>query len=323
MYERVPILVKTGRSGSTWLGKILQALTGMPFELELGNAGDKGARTLAHLVNKVGSGIGFSLSVAHKSYSPELLRATTRAWRENTTSLKGRAAVIVLHRRNLVKHAVATQRWNIVGACNRQHGKLARAYNEYKRHACISQPHSLLNEPLRSTLQCLFRMEANLDSLAAAIATPTGLPVLLVEYEDMQVNFDKVLQRIREHLHINMSRAPQSSTTRKHPHNNKLLVNERLDLLRPEFNRSQDKKSTDDDLRIVLANYNSIGRWLNRSSSCLAKHLSQLSATFPVPHCKNPWANQSWRDVVCGFPREGASWYAPAVRAAMRTRQRR
>ena len=312
--QLVPILIKMERSGSTWLGKLLQSLTSRNFELELGNAGQQ---SITPFVQAAEEGTGFSLSVSHIDYSTEVLSNLTQAWQAHGAALAGRAAVIVLHRRNLVKHAVATLRWDVIGECNRAHGKAGCSWPRQldncksELRACMSQPHALRPAALQPALQCLFRMETNLDAVAEAIASATGVPALSVEYEDLQVNFPQVLERIRAHLHIG-GRMPSPQGVEQ----GLALAGQRLGMLSPDDGpirrrtksraATSSAKETHDDLHHALSNFDSIRQWLDGHSSCLAQQLDQLVATHPVPRCACPWENKSLARLECGFRSDGA-----------------
>lgn len=90
----VPVLLKAARSGSTWVGSVLQEVSHRPFYLEL-----RGAPSALQL-EFVRAGVGFSTN-------PIGTNATRYDWAAFGRAIVDRAALVVLHRTNVVKHAIS------------------------------------------------------------------------------------------------------------------------------------------------------------------------------------------------------------------------
>lgn len=81
--QLVPVLLKAARSGSTWLGSILQEVSHRPFYLEAHGP------PAALQMELVLSGVGFSTN-------PVGTNATRDAWAAFGRAVVGRAALVVL-----------------------------------------------------------------------------------------------------------------------------------------------------------------------------------------------------------------------------------
>ena len=137
---------------------------------------------------------------------------------------------------------------------------------------------------LKNMLECLFQRQIYIDTIENIITSSINVSILSLDYEALQVDFDTQLDRIRTHLHIRSTKV--------------------ADLFYPNI-----QKTTQDDLRNVLENFDEILRWIRNESSCLEYQLTDKTPIFPTVSCKNPWGNSRGH---CGFPSETESrriWY--------------
>lgn len=158
--QLVPVLLKAARSGSTWVGSILQEVSHRPFYLEA--RGPPAALQMELVL----SGVGFSTN-------PVGTNATRHDWAAFGRAVVGRAALVVLHRANVVKHAVSFLR-------------VPQAHSEcggVKSAGCMAlQPSAINMWQLQEVLQCVYLHDHVLDTLFEQV-TATGVPGLALTYE--------------------------------------------------------------------------------------------------------------------------------------------
>ena len=158
--QLVPVLLKSARSGSTWAGSVLQEVSRRPFFLEL-----RGAPSAMQL-ELIRAGVGFSTN-------PVGTNATRYDWAAFGRAVVGRAALVVLHRSNVVKHAISFLR-------------VPQAHSEcggVKSAGCTALQPSVVNVwQLQEVLQCVYLHRRVLDTLFDH-ATATGVMGLALSYE--------------------------------------------------------------------------------------------------------------------------------------------
>ena len=285
--QLAPVLVKSARSGSTWLSSILQNVTMQPFSLEVGGP-PLTSKTLHLLLN--GNGYSMQTDPWSSEQMKQKLDHVKLSWSHNAKALAGRIAVIVLTRRNTVKHAIAAMRFRLYQFCKAigtdvEKGRLAIANDtdvEKEILACNTQPRSLNLSALKTSIWCEFELDRELSDIANVIANATGAPLLALDYEEMQVQFTQVLQRIRAHLGIH---APVSGV-----HNRALHPVKSGDLV-----LAGEHKKTSNDVGALISNREEVLEWVASQSSCLAQQFLEINPTFPQLPCPNPWANESFK----------------------------
>jgi hypothetical protein len=158
--QLVPVLLKAARSGSTWVGSILQEVSHRPFYLEA--RGPPAALQMELVL----SGVGFSTN-------PVGTNATRHDWAAFGRAVVGRAALVVLHRANVAKHAISFLR-------------VEQAHSEcggVKSAGCMAlQPSAINMWQLQEVLQCVYLHDHVLDTLFEQV-TATGVPGLALTYE--------------------------------------------------------------------------------------------------------------------------------------------
>ena len=156
----VPVLLKAARSGSTWAGSVLQEVSHRPFYLEL-----RGAPSALQL-EFVRAGVGFSTN-------PIGTNATRYDWAAFGRAIVDRAALVVLHRTNVVKHAISFLR-------------VPQAHSEcggVKSAGCTAlQPSAVDVWQLQEVLQCVYLHDHVLATLFEHV-TAAGVPGLAISYE--------------------------------------------------------------------------------------------------------------------------------------------
>ena len=255
--QLVPVLLKAARSGSTWTAAVLKAVSGRPFYLEL--FGTPGALQL----QLVRAGVGFSTNpVATDNQS---LADPRSAWAAFGRATLGRAAIVVLHRTNVVKHAISFLR--VPDA----HAKCGGV----KSAGCTAlQPSAIDVSSLREVLQCVHLHEHRLDTLARHV-TAVGVPGLTISYEELQADLQRASARLASLLRVPHSAAPAR----------------RLRLIETKaWPNDMPTKTGTDDLSQVLSNFEEVATWLRNRSTCLERQLR--AASHEAESCENPWAGE-------------------------------
>ena len=187
--QLVPVLLKAARSGSTWAGSVLQEVSHRPFYLEA-----RGPPAALQL-ELVRSGVGFSTN-------PVGTNATRYDWAAFGRAIAGRAALVVLHRANVVKHAISFLR-------------VPQAHSEcggVKSAGCTAlQPSAVNVWQLQEVLQCVYLHGHVLDTLFEHVSA-AGVPGLALTYE-----VHTALLYTRTHAHLDRAHACRTFTVRLPP----------------------------------------------------------------------------------------------------------
>jgi hypothetical protein len=184
--QLVPVLLKAARSGSTWAGSVLQEVSRRPFYLEA--RGPPAALQMELVL----SGVGFSTN-------PVGTNATRYDWAAFGRAVVGRAGLVVLHRANVVKHAISFLR-------------VPQAHSEcggVKSAGCTAlQPGAVNVWHLQEVLQCVYLHDHVLDTLFDHV-TAAGVPGLALTYE---VSME--LPYTRTHAYLDRAHARSTYTVR-------------------------------------------------------------------------------------------------------------
>ena len=298
--QLVPVLLKAARSGSTWVGSILQEVSHRPFYLEA--RGPPAALQMELVL----SGVGFSTN-------PVGTNATRHDWAAFGRAVVGRAALVVLHRANVVKHAVSFLR-------------VPQAHTEcggVKSAGCMAlQPSAINMWQLQEVLQCVYLHDHVLDTLFEQV-TATGVPGLALTYEvntalpdtctrtrtpgllrmhtvhppcactiqELQADPQRTSARLARLL-----RVPQSAS-RPSPKRRLGLVSSKA------WPNDAPTKTGTDDVSRVLTNFEEVAVWLRNRSGCLEQQLR--SKSHEAPTCTNPWFGEvhppRCSDTMLGF----------------------
>lgn len=271
--QLVPVLLKAARSGSTWAGSVLQEVSRRPFYLEA--RGPPAALQMELVL----SGVGFSTN-------PVGTNATRYDWAAFGRAVVGRAGLVVLHRANVVKHAISFLR-------------VPQAHSEcggVKSAGCTAlQPGAVNVWHLQEVLQCVYLHGHVLDTLFDHV-TAAGVPGLALTYEELQAEPQRTSARLARLLQLPPS-ASQPPPQR------------RLGLITSKAwpNDAPTKTGTDDVSR-VLTNFEEVALWLRNRSSCLEQQLRSQSHEAPI--CTNPWLGDvrpsRCADTMLGFAHRAA-----------------
>ena len=309
--QLVPVLLKAARSGSTWAGSVLQEVSHRPFYLEA--RGPPAALQMELVL----SGVGFSTN-------PVGTNATRYDWAAFGRAVVGRAGLIVLHRANVVKHAISFLR-------------VPQAHSEcggVKSAGCTAlQPGAVNVWHLQEVLQCVYLHDHVLDTLFEHV-TAAGVPGLALTYEvstalplhthtfAFAFAFTWIVRMHACSAYIHractiqeLQAEPQRTSARLArllrvpPSASRPPPQRRLGLIASKAwpNDAPTKTGTDDVSR-VLTNFEEVALWLRNRSSCLEQQLRSQSHEAPI--CTNPWLGDvrpsRCADTMLGFAHRAA-----------------
>lgn len=180
------MVLKTGRSGSTWFADLLSSMVNNDFERELIHSSDASVMTPESMgklmVKLLERGSGFTVNPKNTpcvNYSRVVRAVAVKQPR-----------VVLLERCNAVKHAVSYMRLH------------------YTKHACggvkandcppeVGQkPMTITPSELQNALVCTYRR----TQLSLSAFLSVDAPKLLVSYEALQADTDAELQRVAEFI---------------------------------------------------------------------------------------------------------------------------
>lgn len=260
------LLLKTARSGSSWLAALLASIIG-PMKSELVHwAKPSEARELENrMAARLLGHSSFSINVKNTP----CVNYSHVTWLAQAAQAKPRT--LLLERCNVVKHAISYMRSHLVAAlCGGVHPK---------PNCSVLEPHALDLDRFRNALICTYH-RSRLARLAYDSVTTLRTTVV---YEDLQRDEARTLATLREFVGASPTPAPRLEVS--------VSPTELRDGV-PVV------KSGSDDLRAVVTNSAQVLSWLSLQprGACLAAQFEERGARCTP--CTNPWPEESCDQVL-------------------------